>query len=159
MDAVIFSLYTVFFEMGKIFKNEYLNEYGGKISWVVFIEKGAYYLLNLGGKSYDFETKLDIEYVINILEKINDNIFEKTIIYKDATASAIQLLMLVLGSDNTERLKQCNLTDAHHWYDTYYFLISDFIKIKNIQADFAATYLSRRLLKKTIMTYNYEATL
>jgi hypothetical protein len=80
------------------------------------------------------------------------------IVYKDATASAIQLLTLYLIPSSEEVAKYANLKSITHWYDTYHYIIQLYLKKYKINED-SIPYFTRSNLKKTIMTYNYSATL
>jgi len=79
------------------------------------------------------------------------------IIFKDATASAIQLLALRLTPASQQIIHYTNLSSLEYWYDTYYFVIEWFLDETEVQIT-SKKYFKRQYLKKTIMTYNYAAT-
>jgi hypothetical protein len=113
-DVHLHYVYTFFLEMGKIFKKKHLIRLGGKFSIFNFLEIGAQEFKTFDPHGEDFETLLEYNYVKNILTKANNNDKSQIIIYKDATASAIQLLMLVLGPASEARLEQCNLINDNY---------------------------------------------
>lgn len=158
-DVSIYYIFTAFFEFGKIFKKKYLEKFNGKLSLKNFLQIGVVEYFNFNIESEQLETILEYLYIKNILTKANRGEFSKIIIYKDATASAIQLLMLVLGAAKDDGLEICNLTNNTCWVDTYYHIINLFKSSYNFTNPTLSKYFTRSSLKKTIMTYNYEATL
>lgn len=156
-------LIIVFFELGKAIKSYKINEFGGRMSFKDFVLNGVevfrlYSSNELEAKfPLDFDSQLEILYVLNILKNYNDEKYIKHIIYKDATASAIQLLMVLLESSDVINLRICNLVDDGYWYDTYFFIIENFKKRYPLNL-ISITHFNRKNLKKTIMTYNYSAT-
>ena len=75
---------------------------------------------------YDF---LKIKYYIYILNEINEDIYIKRFISKDATASVYQHFIKILDKNSLDSLKWCNLNNNDKWYGTYSFIINDFKKI------------------------------
>jgi DNA-directed RNA polymerase len=92
------------------------------------------------------------------LENLNLGKFLKKPFFFDATASGPQMLLLILGSPSLEIYKQCNLIETGVWYDTYYFIINGFFLKNEVPQEYKEKYFTRSNLKKTIMTYNYNAT-
>jgi hypothetical protein len=109
-----------FFELGKIFKSVYIDTHNGKMSELDFIQIGinvynSYYIdKKLNNIDFNFDNILDIEYILNILKNYNLNLNVKSIIYKDATASAIQLLTILFRTNNYNNLQICNLTESNY---------------------------------------------
>lgn len=60
-------------------------------------------------KKLSFEEELQYIYITSCLKDLNKNLYKKLIVYKDATASGIQILTVILGANNDETLKHCNL--------------------------------------------------
>lgn len=155
-------IFTAFFEISKAVKSNFIERFEGRLNVQNFIDISieifnSLQLGKLNGYNLDFDSKLEILYAVNILSHYNDGKQTKHIIYKDATASAIQLLMILLGSEDERNFKICNLRDDGYWYDTYYFIIDDFKKTYSLRLE-SVKYFNRKNLKKTIMTYNYSAT-
>jgi hypothetical protein len=89
---------------------------------------------------------------------MNSDTLFNFIIFKDATASALQLLTLVLNVRDKQLTEIFNLNSKSAWFDPYTYIISLFLK-DNIVEDKYKGFFIRKYLKKTIMTYNYSATL
>lgn len=107
---------VVFFELGKIIKSQMLEKCGGRLQFLTFVGGGAevfekFYKKECLDPLPGFETQLEIFYLFYILENFYKKNYIKHIIYKDATASAIQLLMVLLETTNERNLKICNLLD------------------------------------------------
>lgn len=153
-----FYVLTVFFELGKIYKNNFIADYNGAVSAEEFVIKGIDYYSEPFSKKFKFDDNLARLQCLDILAWLNKGMFIKAPIFKDATASALQILMLLLKSNKQECYDVCNLTNSFKWFDTYYFLIQQFYKDYNISLLLQQKYFTRSNLKKTIMTYNYEAT-
>lgn len=151
---------TVFIELGKINKSNFLVEYNGMFSKKNFIDFGIILFndFNKNNLKLDFNKKIEILHLINILTNFNNNVFKKFIVYKDATASAIQLLVLLLETKNENNIKICNLYNDGFWRDTYYHIIKLFLeKNKNNLNKISVENFTRKNLKKTIMIFNYNA--
>ena len=154
---------TIFFEFGKLVKSDHMDKFDGRLTETDFIKIGIDFFNDFMGGGDElllnnFELYLEAHYLLNILKNYNDGVYIKHIIYKDATASAIQLLMVLLGSHDQDKIKICNLNDKTYWYDTYYFIIKEF-KAQHILGATSLPHFTRKNLKKTIMTYNYSATM
>jgi hypothetical protein len=108
---------TVFFEFGKLLKSDFIDIFEGKLSKKNFIEIGVNFFNELisADEPAAFKKNADLYieayYLLNILKNYDKGVFIKSIIYKDATASAIQLLMVLLGGVDEEKIKICNLLD------------------------------------------------
>ena len=153
----------VFFEFGKVCKSQHTKNFNGRFSFLDFIKIGTELFNNIQRNNVDyltadFESFLEINYLLKILDEYNKGISRKYIIYKDSTASAIQLLMLLLGGGEEQNIKICNLLDDGYWYDTYYWVIEIFKKNQIIATESNIKF-NRKNLKKSIMTFNYSATL
>jgi hypothetical protein len=55
------------------------------------------------------QQKIEYNYLLLALEDLNKDLYKKIILYKDVTASGIQLLTVILGANNKDFLKYCNL--------------------------------------------------
>ena len=149
----------IFFELGKIFKQKYITINDGRIQYET--------MLGIGIKHYNIEThqteslysQLELMSLIYMLKDLNAGYFFKYPIFKDATASGLQILTILLGAKAIDIFTQSNLTTPNIWYDTYYFIIKKFINSNDIPMELQHKYFTRSILKKTIMTYNYNATL
>lgn len=113
-------------------------------------------------KKLSFEEELQYIYIVSCLEDLNRGLYKKLIIYKDATASGIQLLTVVLGANNDETLKHCNLRSFNNWYDTYMYIINLFVskymyELEKLTENNYNDYIKRSDLKRSIMTYVYGA--
>jgi hypothetical protein len=106
----------------------------------------------------EFEKRLELIFIKTVFERVNSGVEFNFIIFKDATASALQLLTLVLNVKNKELIKIFNLSSADTWYDPYTYIIGLFLVEGGVAPKYFK-FFSRKYLKKTIMTYNYSATL
>jgi hypothetical protein len=123
-----YSLFWLFIEFGKLNKNDRLSENKWFLGWWDFIEIGVL-VFNKGLTTYEtLEKKITFTNLISILENLNAGRFNKYVIYKDATASGIQLLAAMLGPKNQEVARACNLDSNDFWYDTYSYIIHKFLK-------------------------------
>jgi hypothetical protein len=59
-----------------------------------------------------WEEKLEYVVLLDVLEALNKRIYYKIPIYKDATASALQLLLVLLGPGSQKILQEGNLSNA-----------------------------------------------
>ncbi len=111
---------------------------------------------------YSYKNKIKIIYYKYILHEINNDIYIKRPISKDATASVFQHIIKNLPPKNENTLVICNLASFDTWYDTYKYIIEDFVETNKIisyyltEEDFSKIF-SRDILKKIIMIYNYGA--
>lgn len=153
---ILYYLQLVFFEIGKVFKSGVSETCGGRIQYRQFIDVGINFYN--GGSLAQSKLEHQVEYwsIIFILEEINSGIFIKVPIFHDATASGLQILTLLLGAKTPEVYLKSNFLDREVWYDTYYFIINEFLKTECVPEIFKQ-YFSRTVLKKTIMTFNYKA--
>jgi hypothetical protein len=154
LDYVIFWL---FIELGKINKSEKLSENKWFLSWWDFIELGVQVFNNKCRGTEDLEKKICFANLIAIIENLNKNIINKYIIYKDSTASGIQLLAVMLGPKTDEIAQACNLNSQDFWFDAYSYIIYKFLSAHEVSTKFKR-FFKRNFLKKTIMTYMYSAT-
>lgn len=154
----LYYIYIIFFELGKLFKSKFISQYKGRLEEKDFIEIGIEVFLYFSDWKLALDEQVEILAILDIFEDIAQQKYLKIPIFKDATASAIQILMLLLGSSTLEHYKICNLTEPCAWYDTYYYIIADFFTKHPAPSPDVLKYFTRSTLKKTIMTFNYEAT-
>jgi hypothetical protein len=153
-------VYRILFEIGKIFKNDFLELYNGRLNVTDFLTIGDNKFKQFFEgiiTNISLEENIQLHLYLNVLENLNDNKYKKQPIYKDATASSIQLLAIVLGVKNNTILEVCNLQSNCYWYDPYYYIIEEFKKTNPIPTHIIK-FFKRKYLKKTIMTYNYSIT-
>jgi hypothetical protein len=113
---------------------------------------------NLNAVGADFEKNLEYIFIHSVFQRLAENVKFNFIIFKDATASALQLLTLVLNVKNKQLTQIFNLNSTSAWYDPYTYIIGLYLKEAGLELKFFK-YFNRKYLKKTIMTYNYSATL
>ena len=154
---VQYYIFVIFFELGKLKKNHLISIKEGRLHEDDFIELGIGFYNRFETTQIEIDELLESIALINLLSSLNNDIYLKTPIYKDATASAIQLLTILLGPANAQVLKEVNLNHDDFWYDTYYWIIKRFWEVHTIEEELKP-YFTRQALKKTIMTYNYQAT-
>lgn len=165
-----FNMYIIticFFEIGKIYKSNYLNS-ENKLSYKDFIDIGIteYNKFSIDNNNIEKKKELEFKYIINILNSYNNSIYIKFIIWKDATASAIQLQMLIYGTDNENNYKYVNLINDGFWRDTYSHIINLFKEeinketlIKSFLTQLEANRLknlNQNLKKTTNLNYNVK---
>lgn len=145
------------FEIGKIFKNELIIKHQGILCDKILIEFSLNKLKNKSNIIWDnLNDCIEFNYIIFLFNEIKQTKPRRLIVFKDATASGIQLLTLLLGVTNQETLKFCNLFSGKFWYDTYYFIIKLFLDKYPTTNVIVEKYFTRKYLKKVIMTYNYS---
>jgi len=147
-------------ELAKLVKGRYVNKYGGSLSIGQFIELGVSVYLQKTGALLELDKRIQYNYIMHVLNEVlaHRRLLRDYIVYKDATASAIQLLTLLLQPAQGDIKRYANLSSQDTWYDTYYYIIEIFLRGASIGTD-SRPYFTREFLKKTIMTYNYAATL
>lgn len=109
-------IYICIFEIGKLNKNTLLKNKHGRLEDLDFIISGIN-LLNMHTDKpnfEDFDIQIQYKYLLLGLEDLNRGLYKKIIIYKDATASGIQLLTLILGGLNENIILNCNLNSKTH---------------------------------------------
>lgn len=150
----------LFIELAKLVKSKYITRYDGRLTIEQFVELGVKIYTNSIETPLDLEKRIQKTYIMHIINEIltNRHLKRDYIIYKDATASAIQLLTLLLRPAKPEIKLYANLNSNDSWYDTYYYIIKMFLHENEIDAA-SRPFFTREYLKKTIMTYNYAATL
>lgn len=147
---------TIFFELGKLFKSKLIEESGGVITTVQFIELGIKYFDTKAWDNLELNDKIIAWSLYFILKELDAQIYTKTPFFKDATASGIQILSLILGVKSPDLFKWVNFTQEDAWYDTYFLIIQQFVQT-NPMPQLIKPFFTRKTLKKTIMTYNYNA--
>lgn len=107
----IYYFYICIFEIGKIFKNELSLKKNGIFNDLDVLNFAIEVINEIyeNRRKLNFEEELEYIYIFTALEDLNKGLYKKLIIYKDATASGIQLLTVAHGSINDEILKYCNL--------------------------------------------------
>lgn len=150
----------IFIEIGKLFKKKKIDELGGRITRGEFIALGVENFQPNQWEKLDLNKQIELWSLYFILKNLEEKKFKKIPLFKDATASGIQILSLILGVARTEYFSWLNLTTPGVWHDTYYFIIKLFKEKHPIlkDKDDLEKYFTRENLKKTIMTYNYNAT-
>lgn len=99
--------------------------------------------------------KLKLDCCKKILKEINEDVYIKRYLSKDATASCFQHLIKILGNAEQSSLKWCNLDSEDTWYDTYSYILQKWqIENKNQYS----TLFTRSNIKKPTMTIQYGAT-
>jgi hypothetical protein len=104
------------FELGKINKSKLIKKKNGCLTELDFLQEGID-LLEIHGvkpKFEDMELQIQYLYILSGLVDLNKGLYKKLIIYKDATASGIQLLTIILGGANNDVIKNCNLNSKTH---------------------------------------------
>lgn len=100
--------------------------------------------------------------LIKILKEIETGCNIKRLVSKDATASAFQHLIKILGNNNQESLQWCNLSSLDTWYDTYSYILKKWkeLALKNYSDNekiIIDKYFIRKSIKKPTMTIQYGA--
>ena len=149
------SIIWILISLGEINK----TKIGKEVHIKKFVEEGIKIINDENYELYEIYDKIKIKYLIHILKEINDNIYVKWLISKDATASVYQHLIKTCGYKNTKTLEWCNLKSKDTWYDTYSHIIDNFLKEKITEEknDILREVINRKNLKKVIMTENYSA--
>ncbi len=107
----------------------------------------------------EIKKKIELNYYKKVLLEINNRIYKKRPIFKDATASVFQHLIKLCGYKNEDSLKFVNVS-SNEWCDTYSKIIVMFfskIKSKELEDDEINLIFNRDNLKSTIMTEKYAA--
>lgn len=142
-------------ELGKIEKTSLLEN--GKVPIEKFLIRGGEIFFSKKDFS-EIEDQLTAIKVYQTLENlIKKNHNEKTIYYKDATASVLQHLLKILGKKDDNALIYCNLSDSDNWWDPYSIIIANYLN-KNSWGTYNK-FITRKIFKKMIMTFNYSAEL
>lgn len=163
------NLVYVILSIGVLFKKE-CTEDDGKIYFerliTLGIEKYKRYENKGCGviydRSLDKKTTLELNYYINIiLNSLGSNEKRRFYLIKDTTASFMQHIGALCGYKQ-DTLKYINLDNDYFMYDTYVVILNKLIKIlirkkafKRVEADHILKFLTRDLLKETIMTIAY----
>jgi hypothetical protein len=154
----LYFIIIIFFEIGKIFKKNHVEECGGKLTIDDIQTIGITYYNKTTFDGWGLYSIIERSSLIFMLNDLNQRKYYKYPIFKDATASGLQILAVLLGGADLNTYIQTNLIHKNIWYDTYHHIINNFIKNNQIPENLVG-YFSRSNLKRTIMTYNYNATL
>lgn len=155
-DLHKFFIISIFYELGKIIKSSGVD-YNGVLEYQDFIDLGYKLYLDEDNIKYDLKDLDLYEKQIFVFKLNNHTQFykKKFIFYKDATASGLQMLGLILKPKNDEVAKWLNLQSNKYYFDTYMFIITLFLQ-KNLIPDEFKKFFTRKTLKKTIMIFNYQ---
>jgi hypothetical protein len=92
--------------IGEIYK----NEIGEQVKMEDFIKKAIKKIENKEkNNNLDYEKKMKMDYYTKIIKEIENKIYKKRLISKDATASVFQHLIKILGPKDDNSLKYCNM--------------------------------------------------
>lgn len=108
----------------------------------------------------ELEIRIRIAHGLKILQEIEQGVFIKRNIFKDATASCYQHMVKILGAKNIDSLTHCNMNSLDTWYDPYVFIKEKFlnnIKCIHINEEELPQIFNRKRIKKLIMTETYGA--
>jgi len=151
-------LFYVIFTLGIIFKTDVIGSNGyrsmGEVFYTglnIFKEFGVN---QLGTRVISNQDLVEVEYYINIIRCVSVQQVCKWYIIKDTTASVNQHIGKVLGFKD-DALAYVNLANETHMYDTYELYISYLKQYFNKNCPDIVDYITRNLLKKTIMTVHY----
>lgn len=146
----------IYYELGKIIKSS-LPNYSGVIHYEDFINLGIKLANDTSNEIYKLKDLDLYEKTILVFKLQKHDIFykHKFIFFRDATASGLQMLSLILKPKNEEVRKWLNLTNDGAYYDTYMFIINTFYEKYNNHIEYKE-YFTRKTLKKTIMIFNYQ---
>ena len=153
-------LYIILFELGKTFKSKLINKGNYSKGLEDFINNGYKQLkVSDWDKNLNSDDRVYLLYLYEVYKGIlsGEAFDESVLIFKDATASGLQNMGLLLGFNSPETLKLCNLS-GDSWNDTYTFILSAFIKTfaKNHDINEFSHLINRAVLKKCIMTKFYN---
>jgi hypothetical protein len=100
---------TIFIELGKAIKSTAVEKYGGRLRINDLIQLGIDYYNNPNLYYKELENIVEFAALTDVFQTLAEGRFAKIPIYKDATASAIQLLMILLGVANKQVALEGNL--------------------------------------------------
>lgn len=148
--------------MGEIYKTTFPNQKKDGVHIEEFVKKGVEVINNFNTiffDNLDLDDYIKVFYINFVLNEINNDVYIKRLISKDATASCFQHLIKILGYASEDSLKWCNLSSKNRWYDTYLYIIELFKK--NVKLEYLSedefNYIFSRKLKRIIMTHSYSA--
>jgi hypothetical protein len=156
-EVTQYYILIIFFEIGKLFKNKYVVECDGCLTFEKIQQIGVYYFNNnslVAGEN--LYTQLEYLSLMCMLDDLNNGLYLKYPIFKDATASGLQILTLLLGAKDRLTYVRSNLVNESVAYDAYYYIIKDFLN-SVIVPDHLKKYFTRKILKIIIMVFNYNA--
>lgn len=148
-----YSIIWVLISIGKLDK----SKMGQQVNIEDFINRGIEIMNNQITINLEDEyEELELESLKKILGEINSDIYIKRFISKDATASCFQHLIKILGHSNSEARKWCNLDSLDTWYDTYTFILNNWLSgIKYEGKDNLLKFFTRKSTKRVDMTTQY----
>jgi hypothetical protein len=99
-----------------MFKSDLLQKNNGILNDFDFVSYGDKILERFINNdiTLSFNEKIEVMSILNMFKNINKNYYKKQIMYKDATASGIQLLTVILGAANEKILQICNLNSIDY---------------------------------------------
>ena len=151
-------LFYVIFTLGIIFKTDIVDSNGYRSMEEVFYIGLSIFkefeVNKLSTRVIDNKDFVEVEYYINIIRCVSAQQVCKWYIIKDTTASVNQHIGKVLGFKG-DALTYVNLANETHMYDTYELYISYLKQYFGTNCPSIVNYITRNLLKKTIMTIHY----
>lgn len=150
------ALFWAFISLGAVIKSSLLLD--AKVSAENFIRGGLMLYAEVGSgdqslKRRDVEDQFVILSISKTISELLSGSTSNRLIYKDATASALQIFTALLGSGSGGH-NLVNLGCDFVWYDPYSHILNLFLKNFN----YSRKFFNRKSVKKTIMTINYSAT-
>jgi len=156
---ILDSLFWTLIELGKINKNSLIIN--GFVECSSLIKEGYDLYTNKKNlNNNDLEDQIGYFSLKKIIEKIynNEYLCTKHIIYKDSTASVLQLMTKLLGWKKPFMLEVMNIDSIENkWYDPYTYIINKYIENIAGNLENNTILLKRKNLKKIIMTVQYSA--
>lgn len=155
-DMHRYFIIKIYYELGKIIKSS-LPNYTGIINYEDFINLGIKLANDHSNKIYKLKDLDLYEKTILVFKLQKHDMFykHKFIFFRDATASGLQMLSLLLKPKNEEVKKWLNLSNDGAYYDTYMYIINSFYEKYSNHTEYRE-YFTRKTLKKTIMIFNYQ---
>lgn len=148
------ALFWLFIELGKINKTELIKN--GYVECCDLLDEG-YKIYNGKTDIWDLEDTVVVCSIIKIINEIyeKNTISKKYIIFKDSTASVLQLMSKLLGWKEPNILEIMNINSIkNRWHDPYTYIINKYIE--TIDIDDNRALMTRKNLKKIIMTVQYS---
>jgi hypothetical protein len=74
-----------------------------------FLEEGIKIINKFDESAYSYTDRIKLKYLIKILRELDNGIYIKRLIPKDATASVFQHLVKAIGPADLDAFRYCNL--------------------------------------------------